>query len=101
MPSATVRIGDAARKTLRSLARQEGASMQKVLDKAVEYYRRRRFLEEVNQAYAQLRQDETAWQSMKEEQEAWNATLMDGLPADEEWTDDGKARRPARRKERA
>lgn len=54
----------------------------------MEEYRRRRFLEEVNAAYAALREDPEAWSEIEEERSAWDATLGDGLP-DESWTAEG------------
>lgn len=52
--------------------------MPTILEKAVEEYRRARFLEEANQAYAALRADPEAWQAELEERAAWDATLADG-----------------------
>ena len=55
--------------------------MQKVLERALEVYRRRRFLERVNAAYASLRSDRRAWSAVQAERKAWDSTLSDGLPA--------------------
>jgi len=79
----TVRISDAARGTLRDLARAEGKSMLALLDEAVEALRRRRFLEQVNVAYAALRDDPKAWEELDAERREWDATLADGLVAAE------------------
>jgi hypothetical protein len=46
---------------------------------ALEEYRRRLFLEEANQAFAELRKDPTAWQEELEERRIWDRTLADGL----------------------
>jgi hypothetical protein len=67
--------------------------MQTVLEQAIEELRRRRFLEETNVAYAALRQNDEEWQSLQEEQSAWDATLLDGLEADEQWPFDGTAKK--------
>jgi hypothetical protein len=40
---------------------------------------RQQFLEEVNAAYARLRQDASAWKAIESERRAWDATLTDGL----------------------
>ncbi|MDH3603704.1 MAG: toxin-antitoxin system protein [Candidatus Tectomicrobia bacterium] len=93
MQSTTVRISDASRQLLRDLASQEGLSMQAVLDKALEAYRRQRFLESVNAAYAEVKQDPSAWQEFKQERELWDTTLTDGLDPDEPWTDEGDVHR--------
>ncbi len=89
MPGATVRISIASRNALRELAAQAGEPMQAILDKAIENYRRHRFLEEVNTAYAALRQDDKAWATLKRERKEWEVTLKDGLDTGETWTEDG------------
>jgi hypothetical protein len=97
----TVRISDTARGTLRKLARTEGKSMLALLDEAVEALRRQRFLEQVNDAYAALRDDPRVWEGVEAERREWDVTLDDGLLAAE-----GRARykarsRGARRKKRS
>lgn len=91
MPSKTIRISDTSRNILRELATREGESMQTILEKAIEDYRRRRFLEEVNKAYTTLRQNHEAWEEVEKERAEWDITLRDGLESGEEWTEDGKA----------
>jgi hypothetical protein len=51
--------------------------MQAVLDKAIEDYRRRCFLEEANRAFAALRKDRNAWKAEVDERRAWDSTLAD------------------------
>ena len=82
MASATVRISQAAHRTLRELARQSEKPMQAVLDEAIEQYRRQRFLEATNRAFAALREDKVAWEGELEERKEWDATLSDGLEDD-------------------
>jgi predicted transcriptional regulator len=67
MRQATIRINEHTHQSLRELAQAEHQSMQAVLEKAVEEYRRRRFLEDVNAAYAALRNDPEAWQEIQAE----------------------------------
>jgi AbrB family looped-hinge helix DNA binding protein len=55
---------------------------------------RRRWLQETNAAYADLRADPAAWQAELAERAAWDATLMDGLDAQEAWTEDGDVLQP-------
>jgi len=83
MAYGTIRISDAARGTLRDLARAEGKSMLALVDEAVETLRRQRFLEQVNAAYASLREDPRAWEEIEAERREWDATLGDGLIAAE------------------
>jgi hypothetical protein len=77
-----VRISDEAHSTLRGLADLEGQTMQAVLDKAVECYRRSRFWNEVETTAANLRSDPAAWNEELAERQAWDATLADGLDAE-------------------
>jgi predicted transcriptional regulator len=79
MANATVRITSQARDVLRKLAESEGETMQRVLEKAIQQYRRRHFLEEANAAFAALRADGPAWEAELEERRIWDASLGDGL----------------------
>ena len=63
---------------LAELARQDGKSLQSVIDRAIETYRRQRFLEGLHNDFAALRNDPDAWQAEKEERAAWDAALADG-----------------------
>jgi hypothetical protein len=45
--------------------------------------RRKRFLEEVNAAYASLRGDTKAWAAVQRERKEWDRTLLDGLTVHE------------------
>ncbi|MCI0459640.1 MAG: hypothetical protein L0Z62_22040 [Gemmataceae bacterium] len=77
-----VRISEATHTALRSLADLEGQTMQAVLDKAVEEYRRHRFWHDVEEAAIALRNDRAAWDEELAERHAWDATLADGLEAE-------------------
>jgi hypothetical protein len=72
--------------------------MQAVLRSALEVYRRKRFLDEMNRSYAELRRDHQGWNAWTAERDLWDRTLMDGLVAE------AKVRygagRPRRRKRR-
>ena len=65
MGSAMVRVSDHTREALREIAHAEADSMQSVLEKAVEQYRRKRLFEQLDAAYASLQEDPEAWQSRK------------------------------------
>ena len=56
-----VRISESAHAALRSLADEGGETMQAVIDKAVEEYRRHRFWDQVEAAAGGLRGDAAAW----------------------------------------
>jgi hypothetical protein len=100
MRRTTVRISDLARETLREMSRVEGRPMQALLEEAVETLRRKRFLEQVNAAYASLRRDATAWAAVERERLDWDGTLLDGLRVHEPGAryDAGPKRNPRRRR---
>jgi hypothetical protein len=64
---------------LRHVAEEEKSSVQAVLDKVIESYRRERFLHGANSDFAALRADPMAWIEELRERELWKHTLADGL----------------------
>lgn len=64
---------------LRELAANTGESMQSLLDKAIEAYRRECFLDQANEAFAALRRDPKKWKAEIEERNAWDATLANDV----------------------
>ena len=85
MATSVVRINEEAKQRLRLIAKETGESMPSVLDKAIETYRRKRFLESVNEAYRSLKKDEKAWASLQDERAQGDNSLMDGLDPSENW----------------
>lgn len=81
--SSVVRINARTREVLEELSRKSGEPMLSIIEKAIENYRRRVFLEQTNLAYARLREDKKASQAFDEELKAWDATLGDGLESPE------------------
>ena len=79
MASTTVRVSEPTHRTLGELSEQLGESMQGILDKAVEDYRRKCVLERANAGYAALRAAPEAWNEELAERADWEATLSDGL----------------------
>jgi hypothetical protein len=94
----TVRVSEATRDLLRKLALREGGSMQAVLEKALEAYRRREFLDGLNRAYASLRSDPGQWADLEDERTAWDVTIADGLPPEDRASKRPRARRTASRR---
>ena len=94
MSAPTVRISEASHRILKVLAEQTGQTMMDVLDKALDAYRRKLFFEQLNAGYAELRADPAAWAEHLAERKLWDATLMDGLDPDEQWTQDGRCLTP-------
>jgi hypothetical protein len=79
MPESTVTLSNTAHATLIKLAEISGETMQTVLDKAIENYRRYVFLVQANQAFATLRQNEELWQEELAERGLWDQTMADGV----------------------
>ncbi len=74
-----VRISPRAHELLRRMAEEEQQSMQSVLDKAIEGYRREKFLRAANADFEALRHDSKAWKEELQERDLWEQTLADGL----------------------
>jgi predicted transcriptional regulator len=79
MASTTVRVSEHTHEVLHKLAAATGEPLQKVLERAVENYRRAQFFEELDAAYARLQADPVAWEEELAERAEWDATLADGL----------------------
>jgi len=79
MASTNVRISSTSQEILRRLAREEKQPMQVILDKAVERYRRARFLNGANADFTALRNNSGAWKEVLAERRLWETTAADGL----------------------
>ncbi len=98
MSAPTVRISESSHQTLKQLAELTGQKMVDVLEKALDAYRRKLFFERMNVGYEELRADPRALAEHQAELKQWDATLMDGLDADENWSEDGHCPTPEKRK---
>jgi len=79
METLTVRISRSAHAILRALSEEVDEPMTEILDKAIQDYRRKRFLEGLNADFEALKKDSGAWAEEQQERAAWDATLADGL----------------------
>jgi predicted transcriptional regulator len=79
MSSLTVRITSSAHAALRALAEETDESMTEILDKAIEAYRRQKFLAGLNSDFEALRRNPAGWEEEQAERTKWDATLSDGL----------------------
>ena len=79
MAGTQVRVSNSTHRILRSLSLEVGESMQTIIEQAVEQYRRRRFLEGLNQDFKTLKEDTQFWQEELEERELWDKTSLDGV----------------------
>lgn len=76
--SRVVRINKESHKVLLEIAHADRRPMQEILARAIEEYRRLRFLKEANAAYAGLRRNALKWKHETKERSLWDATLGDG-----------------------
>jgi hypothetical protein len=53
--------------------------LERILERAVESYRREQFYAEFDAAYARLQADPVAWEEELAERALWEVTLADGL----------------------
>lgn len=74
-----MRIQEETRDRLAEMAQKSGQPMTDVLDEAVKQLERKRFFDEMNRRYAELREDPEAWAEIEAERAEWDATLMDNL----------------------
>jgi predicted transcriptional regulator len=79
MASTTVRVTEHTHEVLRELAAATGASLQQVLEDAVDRYRREWFFAELHAAYERLATDRAAWEEELSERTELDGTLADGL----------------------
>lgn len=79
LSSVNVRVTKQTHQQLAALAKENGLSMQAILDLAVEAYRRQSFLEALNADFAALRAKPEEWAEEMEERKLWEQTLADGL----------------------
>jgi predicted transcriptional regulator len=79
MPSTSIRIDEQALAVLRELARRQGQPVRSVLKQAIDSYRREKFLEKANSAFAALRSNPEAWAEERQERDLWDQTAGDGL----------------------
>ncbi|MCG0278028.1 MAG: toxin-antitoxin system protein [Thermanaeromonas sp.] len=73
------RISEQVLKMLKEIASLTGESRQEILLKALDAYKRQRFLEQANAAFAALKADRQEWKIEQEERKAWDVTLNDDL----------------------
>jgi predicted transcriptional regulator len=79
MASTKVRVSAEPHDVLRKLAAATGEPLERVLERAVESYRREQFYAEFDAAYARLQADPVAWEEELAERAVWEVTLADGL----------------------
>ena len=89
MSHSTVAISEMANRMLEHLAEETGQTTTDVLEKALDAYRRKLFIDQVNAGYAALRADPAAWAEVERERRSMDGCLMDGLDPKECWDENG------------
>jgi len=75
--STTIRVDVATRDRIAALARSTGQPMTAVIDEAMDALERRRFFEQFNNRYAELRRDDDVWAEIEAERAAEAGGLRD------------------------
>ena len=78
MQTTTVRVNREAHAVLQELAAEEHMPAGRILQKALDDYRRRVYLRKVGEAYAALRSEAKNWKKEAAERKLWDATIEDG-----------------------
>lgn len=94
MSTAILNLSDTSQRMLQELVEHTGQSANEVVDKALDAYRRKLFFEAMDAGYIALRADPVAWAAHLAERQQWDATLLDGLDAQEQWSEDGHCLTP-------
>jgi hypothetical protein len=81
--SRTVRVDDCVHATLVELARAEHRSISRLIEDAVNQYRKAKFWKEVNESVERLRADPVAWKDYQDEARMLQGGSMDGLEHEE------------------
>lgn len=77
MGSTTVRVTKKTWEALRETAGRTGMTMQEILEKSIEEYRRKRFLEETNNAFQLLKESPAQWEEEINERRLWDQSFAD------------------------
>lgn len=83
MSTTTVRVTLETHAIIQELARESNQSMQLLIARAVEQYRRQLVLQRTNDAYAALQARPEAWAEELAERHIWETTLADDLEGNE------------------
>ena len=75
----TIDISEKSHEAAQQISQRDGVSLSQVLENALESYRRQKFLEDTDAAFAALKQNSAAWQEELSEREIWEQTLSDGV----------------------
>jgi predicted transcriptional regulator len=75
----TIRISKAIYAELKCLAKEQNQNMQVIIEQALKQYKKKKFFDDLNTAFAKLKADKDAWEDETIERKIWDNTLTDGL----------------------
>ena len=83
----TIRISKDVYIELKKIAEAENKTMQKVVEQAIEEFKRKKFFSVLKETVANYKSDPNNWTEEIEERTLWDNTLTDGLEdtEDEAW----------------
>jgi hypothetical protein len=79
MESLTIRVSRSTHDLLRELASRSNETITSIVDKAARELQKKAFWEDFNASCMALKANPDAWADLQKEDEAWEATLADGL----------------------
>jgi predicted transcriptional regulator len=80
----TIRVSKDIYNSVKTLAQQENENMQAIIEQAIADYKKKKFFESLNSAYAKLKSDPHAWEEELNEREEWDKVIDDGLVNEDE-----------------
>lgn len=75
----TIRVSKRTYEIVKGVSEQLNETMQNTIEKAIEEYRKKKFFEEMNDAFLKLKSEPDKWADEMREREEWEVTLADGL----------------------
>ena len=81
--STTIRVSDATKARIDSLAAQSGLQIQTLVERAVAQYERAAFFDQMNKRFAEIRGDDAGWADLVSERDQLDGALADWARADE------------------
>ena len=78
----TIRVSKEVYNAVKSIAQQQNEKIQDVIEQAIKDYKKKKFFDNLNLAYARLKADPKAWAEEEEEREDWDVAMKDGIESE-------------------
>ena len=78
----TIRVSKEVYNAVKSIAQQQNEKIQDVIEQAIKDYKKKKFFDHLNLAYARLKADPKAWAEEEEEREDWDVAMKDGIESE-------------------